>query len=89
MGRCFDETDQLREAVAAGEIPFATRHCRADRTGQNRKGKTSRPRAWPESWRETHGDLIPLCHPLPITHAKFNSNFPPPKTEIMITASAK
>jgi cyclic pyranopterin phosphate synthase len=35
------------------------------------------------------GDLIPLCHPLPITHCEVNFTIPSERNRIVITASAK
>jgi cyclic pyranopterin phosphate synthase len=35
------------------------------------------------------GELIPLCHPLPITHCEVNFDIPPSGDRINITASAK
>jgi cyclic pyranopterin phosphate synthase len=35
------------------------------------------------------GDLIPLCHPLPITHCEVNFETPASRDRIVITASAK
>ena len=35
------------------------------------------------------GELIPLCHPLPLTHCEVNFEFPPSRDRIVITASAK
>ena len=35
------------------------------------------------------GDLIPLCHPLPISHCEVNFEFPKSRDRIVITASAK
>ena len=35
------------------------------------------------------GDLIPLCHPLPITHCEVNFDIPKANDRIVITASAK
>jgi cyclic pyranopterin phosphate synthase len=35
------------------------------------------------------GDLIPLCHPLPITHCEVNFEIPASRDRIVITASAK
>ena len=34
-------------------------------------------------------DLIPLCHPLPITHAEINFETPPSRDRIVITATAR
>jgi cyclic pyranopterin phosphate synthase len=35
------------------------------------------------------GELIPLCHPLPITHCEVNFEFPATNDRIVITATAK
>ncbi len=35
------------------------------------------------------GDLIPLCHPLPISHCEINFEIPKSADRIVITASAK
>src|SRR5205807_6827816 len=35
------------------------------------------------------GDLIPLCHPLPISHCEVNFEIPKTRDRIIITASAK
>jgi len=35
------------------------------------------------------GDLIPLCHPLPLTHCEVNFDVPKTRDRIVITASAK
>jgi cyclic pyranopterin phosphate synthase len=35
------------------------------------------------------GELIPLCHPLPLTHCEVNFDFPRTNDRIVITASAK
>ncbi|MEO6033669.1 MAG: cyclic pyranopterin monophosphate synthase MoaC [Verrucomicrobiota bacterium] len=35
------------------------------------------------------GDLIPLCHPLPITHCEVNFEIPSSADRIVITSSAK
>jgi cyclic pyranopterin phosphate synthase len=35
------------------------------------------------------GDLIPLCHPLPLTHCEVNFDIPKSRDRIVITASAK
>src|SRR5262249_51630702 len=35
------------------------------------------------------GDLIPLCHPLPLTHCEVNFEIPKSRDRIVITASAK
>ena len=35
------------------------------------------------------GDLIPLCHPLPITHCEVNFEIPKSRDRVVITASAK
>jgi cyclic pyranopterin phosphate synthase len=35
------------------------------------------------------GDLIPLCHPLPLTHCEVELEIPPSKDRVVITASAR
>jgi len=35
------------------------------------------------------GELIPLCHPLPLTHCEVNFEIPKSRDRIIITASAK
>jgi cyclic pyranopterin phosphate synthase len=35
------------------------------------------------------GELIPLCHPLPITHCEVNFAIPKSRDRIVITATAK
>lgn len=35
------------------------------------------------------GELIPLCHPLPLTHCEVNCEIPRSRDRIVITASAK
>ena len=35
------------------------------------------------------GELIPLCHPLPLTHCEVNFEIPRKRDRIVITASAK
>jgi cyclic pyranopterin phosphate synthase len=35
------------------------------------------------------GDLIPLCHPLPISHCEVNFEIPDSCDRVVITASAK
>ena len=35
------------------------------------------------------GELIPLCHPLPITHCEVEFNIPRSRDRILVTASAR
>ena len=35
------------------------------------------------------GELIPLCHPLPITHCEVNFTIPKARDRVVITAAAK
>jgi cyclic pyranopterin phosphate synthase len=35
------------------------------------------------------GELIPLCHPLPITHCEVNFDIPKTRDRIVITAAAR
>jgi cyclic pyranopterin phosphate synthase len=81
---------QLREAVAQGEIRL--RPSTLDLIYKNRIAKgnvlaTARIAGIMAAKRT--GDLIPLCHPLPITHCEVRFEIPAQRDRIIITASAK
>jgi cyclic pyranopterin phosphate synthase len=81
---------QLREAVAQGEIRL--RRSTLDLINENGIAKgnvlaTARLAGIMAAKRT--GDLIPLCHPLPITHCEVQFEIPPQGDRIIITASAK
>ena len=81
---------QFREAVARGEIrlqPSILRLIQADKIAKGNVFATARL-AGIMAAKKT-GDLIPLCHPLPITHCAVNFDIPKSNDRIVITASAK
>ena len=80
----------LREAVAAGEIRLARATLVLIDANQIAKGNvlaTARL-AGIQAAKKT-GDLIPLCHPLPISHCEVNFDIPAARDRIRIRASAK
>ena len=80
----------LREAVASGEIRLHSRTLALIDSNQIAKGNvlaTARV-AGIQAAKKT-GELIPLCHPLPISHCEVNFAIPESRDRIVITASAK
>jgi len=80
----------LREAVATGEIRMAPETLALIETHQMPKGDvfaTARLAGILAAKRT--GDLIPLCHPLPITHCAVDFTVPATRDRVVITASAK
>ena len=80
---------QLRKAVARGEIHLAKSTLDLIQSHQIAKGNvlaTARV-AGIQAAKKT-GELIPLCHPLPISHCEVNFEIPPEQTRIIINASA-
>ena len=81
---------QLREAVAGGEVRVQSATLDLIEKNEISKGNvlaTARLAGIMAAKRT--GDLIPLCHPLPITHCEVNFTVPPERDRIIITASAK
>lgn len=81
---------QLREAVASGEIHLQSATLDLIERNEISKGNvlaTARLAAIMAAKKT--GDLIPLCHPLPITHCEVNFTISPERNRIIITASAK
>jgi cyclic pyranopterin monophosphate synthase len=81
---------QLREAIATGEILLSP--ATIDLVGRNQIAKgnvfaTARLAGIMAAKRT--GDLIPLCHPLPISHCEVRFEIPASRDRILITASAK
>ena len=80
----------LREAVARGEIRLARTTLKLIEASRIAKGNvlaTARL-AGIQAAKRT-GELIPLCHPLPISHCEVNFEIPRSHDRIVITASAK
>jgi cyclic pyranopterin phosphate synthase len=79
-----------REAVAGGEIRLQRATLDLIESNQVAKGNvlaTARI-AGIQAAKKT-GELIPLCHPLPITHCEVNFEIPKSRDRIVITAGAK
>lgn len=81
---------QTREAVATGEIRL--QKLTLDLIGKNAIAKgnvlaTARLAGIMAAKRT--GDLIPLCHPLPISHCQVSFEIPAARDRILIRASAK
>jgi cyclic pyranopterin phosphate synthase len=80
----------LREAVAAGEIRLQRATLALIHSNKIAKGNvlaTARL-AGIQAAKKT-GELIPLCHPLPISHCEVHFDIPRTRNRILITASAK
>lgn len=81
---------QGREAVARGEIRLQKETLRlieSDRIAKGNVLATARL-AGIQAAKKT-GELIPLCHPLPITHCEVTFEIPKTKDRIIIRGSAK
>ena len=81
---------QLREAVARGEIRLQRATLRLIQGDKIAKGNVlATARLAGIMAAKKTGDLIPLCHPLPITHCEVNFEIPKSNDRIVIMASAK
>ena len=80
----------LREAVAEGEIRLQRQTLRlveADRIAKGNVLGTARLAGIQAAKRTS--DLIPLCHPLSITHCEVSFEIPDTRDRISITATAR
>ena len=81
---------QLREAVARGEIRLQRETLALIEQNQIAKGNVlATARLAGIMAAKKTGDLIPLCHPLPITHCEVQFEIPASRDRVIITASAK
>jgi cyclic pyranopterin phosphate synthase len=81
---------QLREAAAIGEIHLQSATISLINENRIAKGNVlSTAKLAGIMAAKRTGDLIPLCHPLPITHCDVGFEFPDSNDRIIITASAK
>ena len=81
---------QQRTATARGEIRMAKETLRLIRRDKIAKGNVlATARIAGISAAKRTGDLIPLCHPLPINHCEVEFEFPKTGNAIIITATAK
>ena len=81
---------QLREAVGRGEIRLQSETLALIESQTIAKGNvlaTARIAGIMAAKRT--GELIPLCHPLPITHCEVRFEIPESRDRIVISASAK
>ena len=80
----------LREAIAAGEIRLQPTTLRLIQSQAIAKGNVlAAARLAGIMAAKKTGELIPLCHPLPITHCEVNFEFPKSLDRIVIIAAAK
>ena len=81
---------QLREAVARGEIRLQQRTLKLIESQAIAKGNVlATARVAGIQAAKKCGELIPLCHPLPITHCEVAFEIPKSRDRIVIKASAK
>lgn len=79
-----------REAVASGEIHLARATLKLIEANRIAKGNVlATARLAGIMAAKKTGDLIPLCHPLPISHCEVNFAIPKTRDRIVIEASAK
>jgi cyclic pyranopterin phosphate synthase len=79
-----------REAVARGEICLQKATVALIQRNKIAKGNVlATARIAGIMAAKKTGELIPLCHPLPITHCEVNFEIPKTADRIVITASAK
>ena len=80
----------LREAFARGEIRLQRATLDLIHRNQIAKGNVlATARLAGILAAKKTGELIPLCHPLPITHCEVSFEIPKSRDRIIITASAK
>src|SRR5438477_415420 len=79
-----------REAVARGEIRLQRATIRLIQSNKIAKGNVlAAARLAGILAAKKTGELIPLCHPLPLTHCEVNFDIPKSRDRIVISASAK
>ena len=82
--------EQEREAVACGEIRLAKATIDTIESGQAAKGNVlAAARLAGIMAAKKTADLIPLCHPLAITHAEVGFKIPESRDRVVITATAR
>src|SRR5262249_56405683 len=80
----------FREAVARGEVQLQKATLKLIESQTVAKGNVlAAARLAGILAAKKTGELIPLCHPLPLTHCEVNFDFPKTRDRIVITASAK
>lgn len=82
--------EQEREAVARGEIRLAKATLNTIESSQAAKGNVlATARLAGIMAAKKTADLIPLCHPLAITHAEVGFKIPESRDRVVITATAR
>lgn len=85
-----DKPPMARRAVASGEIRMAPATLALIESSQIAKGNVlEAARLAGIMAAKRTGELIPLCHPLPITHCDVAFSIPESRDSIQITASAR
>jgi cyclic pyranopterin phosphate synthase len=80
----------LREAVATGEVRLQRPTLRLIESQTIAKGNVlAAARLAGILAAKKTGELIPLCHPLPLTHCEVNFAIPKSRDRIVITATAR
>jgi cyclic pyranopterin phosphate synthase len=80
----------FREAIAAGEIRLQRATLRLIQSQTIAKGNVlGAARLAGILAAKKTGDLIPLCHPLPLAHCGINFEIPASLDRVLITASAR
>ena len=80
----------LREAVARGELRLRKETVRLIESDKITKGNVlAAARLAGILAAKKTGELIPLCHPLPLTHCQVNFEIPRTRDRIIITGSAR
>jgi cyclic pyranopterin monophosphate synthase len=80
----------VREAVASGEVRLQRATLRLIHSQTIAKGNVlAAARLAGILAAKKTGELIPLCHPLPLTHCEVNFAFPGTRDRIIITAAAR
>ena len=80
----------LREATARGEIRLQKSTLQLIESHRIAKGNVlATARLAGILAAKKTGELIPLCHPLPLTHCEVNFEIPKIRNRILITATAK
>ena len=81
---------QNREAMARGEIFLAKATLDAIESGDTAKGNVlATARLAGIMAAKKTGELIPLCHPLSVTHIEVNFEIPDSRDRIIISSSAR
>jgi cyclic pyranopterin phosphate synthase len=80
----------LRQAVATGEIRLASSTLDLIEAQQIAKGNVlATARLAGIMAAKKTGELIPLCHPLPLTHCDLSFEIPPSRDRILIIATTR